>query len=293
MLSRSTVANNVGGNGCGGGVYNGSAATLINATISGNYSDLGGGVCNGGDDLWIWNSTLSGNDAVAGAAIAGYADIWLKNTVIDSNGTSVDACDQILSNRSQGYNLESPSATCLGLGGGDPLDQWGVSAEDLNLGPLQDNGGPTLTHAPSAGSFAIDEIPVADCVDGDGVPVSIDQRGGGRPWGSTCDIGAVEVCGAGCSLNTCAQVQRMTVGPLAPQPGEDIDVSAVGVDAEGDPISYQWTATDGSFADPTAAATTFTCGAQGDQTITIEVSDDGFATCLDSYSVMVTCPPPA
>jgi len=81
------------------------------------------------------------------------------------------------------------------LGGGDPLDQWGVGAEDLNLGPLQDNGGPTLTHAPVVPSMAIDQIPLADCTDSDGTPITVDQRGSLRPWGSTCDIGSVEVGG--------------------------------------------------------------------------------------------------
>jgi hypothetical protein len=61
------------------------------------------------------------------------------------------------------------------------------------LGPLQDNGGPTMTHALGAGSVAIDVIPGAECLDAEGEPLTTDQRGEPRPGGSTCDVGAFEV----------------------------------------------------------------------------------------------------
>jgi hypothetical protein len=67
------------------------------------------------------------------------------------------------------------------------------------LGPLQDNGGPTETHALLPGSPAIDAIPPAECTyDDDGdpgtppVPLATDQRGVARPQGAGCDIGAFE-----------------------------------------------------------------------------------------------------
>jgi hypothetical protein len=53
------------------------------------------------------------------------------------------------------------------------------------IGPLADNGGPTLTHALLAGSPAID---AAD----DSVCPSSDQRGAARPQGPHCDIGSFE-----------------------------------------------------------------------------------------------------
>jgi hypothetical protein len=87
---------------------------------------------------------------------------------------------------SHGYNIESPGDTC---GFDQETDQVEVTAEQLNLGPLQDNGGPTGTHALGAGSVAIDQIPEADC------EVDTDQRGEPRPAGteSKCDVGAFEV----------------------------------------------------------------------------------------------------
>jgi hypothetical protein len=63
---------------------------------------------------------------------------------------------------------------------------------DLGLGPLTDNGGPTLTHLPQAGSPALDFVALG-CP-----PPATDQRGAPRPFdgnqtgGAQCDAGAVE-----------------------------------------------------------------------------------------------------
>jgi hypothetical protein len=64
---------------------------------------------------------------------------------------------------------------------------------DPMLGPLQDNGGPTMTHALLPGSVAIDRIPPSLCVDADGQPLTEDQRGEPRPGRTMCDVGAFEV----------------------------------------------------------------------------------------------------
>ena len=59
---------------------------------------------------------------------------------------------------------------------------------DPKLGPLQDNGGPTFTRLPLAGSPAIDKgLP-------GGTPPEFDQRGTGFPRviGARVDVGAVE-----------------------------------------------------------------------------------------------------
>jgi hypothetical protein len=79
--------------------------------------------------------------------------------------------------RSQGYNLDS-DGSCLWNAAGD---RAGI---DPLLGPLQDNGGYTLTHLPMAGSPVVN-IGNFGCS-------GSDQRGLRRPRGAACDMGAVE-----------------------------------------------------------------------------------------------------
>jgi len=59
---------------------------------------------------------------------------------------------------------------------------------DPGVGPLQDNGGPTLTHALLAGSVALDsgDPDTADAP-------ATDQRGEARIQGGRIDIGSVEM----------------------------------------------------------------------------------------------------
>jgi len=87
---------------------------------------------------------------------------------------------------SQGYNVDSDGSCQLTA----PTDRPGV---DPQLGPLQDNGGATLTHALLPGSPAIDAIPWG--TNGCGTTLISDQRGQARPQPASgaCDIGAYEV----------------------------------------------------------------------------------------------------
>ncbi len=98
--------------------------------------------------------------------------------------------------------------------------------------------------------------------------------------------GGVRVNG---KFNFCADLMKVVVSPLQTSVGNQIDVLAQAVDLEGDPIEYLWTGTGGSFADPSAPETTYTCEEVGDQTITITVSDDGFKYCDCSWTVDVRC----
>jgi hypothetical protein len=79
-------------------------------------------------------------------------------------------------------NVESPGNTCqLGL-----FSHASVPAANLMLGALADNGGPTPTHLPSAGSALIDAGWRYVCT-------GLDQRGYVRADGNAyCDTGAVE-----------------------------------------------------------------------------------------------------
>ena len=142
---------------------------VINSTVSGNNDrDVQG-------DVTVINSTIVGRVSVDDRSGCETGPV-LRGTVIQ--GT----CDVAVT--SGDFNIESPGNTCAFDG---PGDQPSVSTEELNLGPLQDNGGPTMTHALLPGGIAIDVIPADMC------GADEDQRGEPRPGGTMCDVGAFEV----------------------------------------------------------------------------------------------------
>ena len=96
----------------------------------------------------------------------------------DTGGISPDVAGEL---NSQGFNLiqDISGATIIGDLAGNIIGQ------DPLLGPLADNGGPTLTHALLTGSPAIDTADTSDFPD-------TDQRGVERPQGARPDIGAFE-----------------------------------------------------------------------------------------------------
>jgi hypothetical protein len=188
-LTHSTVSGNSAETYCGGIFnYNGGRLTLTHSTVSGNraQSGGGGGIVNYGGALTLTHSTVSGNSSVgSGIVNIGGTPLSLANTLLDGECAGATV--------SSGGNIESPGNTCgLDTDKGDLFD---VTAEQLALGPLQDNGGPTETHALGAGSVAIDRIPAEDCVDVNGALLTTDQRGEPRPetGGTLCDVGAFEL----------------------------------------------------------------------------------------------------
>jgi hypothetical protein len=161
---------------------------INNSTLSGNSGSSlfgvshGGGISNGGT-LTISNSTLSGNSASSGGGISGSAT--LQNSIV-ANSLRGGNCSGTMN--SKGYNLSS-DATCNFSGPGD------MNSISPNLGPLQNNGGPTQTMALLPGSPAIDAGNPTGCADGLGHLLKTDQRGDPRPDAEDiggCDIGAYE-----------------------------------------------------------------------------------------------------
>ncbi len=178
----------------GGAVSSESVLTVINSTFSGNAASQGGGIFNFGE-LTLVNSTVAANTADEGGGVFNYNEAIgnFLNSLVAGNtadtGPDVDDDDG---------GLVSSGGNLIGIGDGNSFvdglggDQVGAAGSPLDpvLGPLQDNGGPTFTHALLAGSPAI------DAGNNSGAPPT-DQRGAARPdgdagSGSTVDIGAFE-----------------------------------------------------------------------------------------------------
>jgi hypothetical protein len=173
--------------------------TLINSTVSANSSVTASAIAHGDGQLTLVNSTLSGTDGITAVSLYGDANLVTANSLIVGSNDYGFGCSHgvfgswtgsVISN---GGNIESPGDTC---GLTDPTDL--VNVEDLKLGPLADNGGPTMTHALLPGSVAIDRIPPEACLDAEGALLMTDQRGLPRPVAilgpePKCDVGAFEV----------------------------------------------------------------------------------------------------
>jgi hypothetical protein len=158
-VANSTISGNSANAGFGGGIMNlglGFPATLAvsNSTITGNTArdQAGGGGIDTSSDgqavATVANSTLSDNFGYAG--IINDGELTIGNTVLKAGARPTIIKVGFGHTTSAGYNLSSDNADGLLNGPGDQINT------DPMLGPLQDNGGPTSTHALLPGSPAID-----------------------------------------------------------------------------------------------------------------------------------------
>jgi CSLREA domain-containing protein len=202
----------------GGGLWNSSSGTMLvdRTTVNNNRSvgmgegeDGGGGVFNDGGTLTVVNSTISSNSAAAGGGglsnVGGNSNVQVINTTIFENSAAgamaaggIDNMGGTLTIRNSIIaHQEAEGTDCRGTIDADNpnLDSDGTCGAsitaDPQLEPLQDNGGPTATHAPQSGSPVVDAGDDMVC---NMPPVNgIDQRGVPRPSGMSCDLGAVEM----------------------------------------------------------------------------------------------------
>jgi len=231
ITETSFTGNSATGN--GGGIYNIDSITITGSTLSGNSADSGGGIYSGGvaviDSITVTNSTISENTAAAqgGGIFNQNITASITNSTFSGNGAStgggifnasgaVDLTNVIIANSPSGGDC-SGSITSLGhnLGSDDTCgltDTDDLPGADPLLGPLQNNGGATDTHALRRGSPAID---AADNVSALGT----DQRGA-RPIGADSDIGAYEydLCTLVLDVSYIDGIARVeaTVGTLVP-----------------------------------------------------------------------------
>jgi CSLREA domain-containing protein len=182
-----TVTNTAGGFGSpvGGGILvNQTFADPLNASVTG--STIAGNTV---------SATGPGTDSINGANVdlsTNAGTTFTSKSTIFANGIGAANCVQLSDGTfdSLGYNIDT-GTSCLGT----PTtgDQTSVSSVNLALGPLQDNGGPTLTMAPGLTSLAVDQGTH------NGIGGVADQRGFIRTFDMNpvnaddgTDVGAVE-----------------------------------------------------------------------------------------------------
>jgi hypothetical protein len=198
LIVRDSLVHNNSAVQSGGGLMLSGALghTFTNVTISGNSAgDWAGGLYVPDHPATLRHVTIYGNSAPLGANLYTLrTTVTFASTILDNPQGGGENCavqDTAQPAISDGYNVSSDESCSLNHAGD-------LSATDPLLGPLADNGGPTLSHLPQPGSPAIDRAPLAGCP-------AADQRGFTRPGGAACDSGAVEVGG-----------QLITVEPVAP-----------------------------------------------------------------------------
>ncbi|HET8942499.1 MAG TPA: choice-of-anchor Q domain-containing protein [Rudaea sp.] len=205
-LRRSTISGNTAS--AGGGVFN-SAGTLYasNSTISENSATGdGGGIFNQGTGT-LFNSTVVFNEADADVdEVGGGAGIYnqgsnafnvrnsiLAGNIIPGDGGYEEDCRGALNaygNNRFSYTTGAFYSNCqptqVGVGTPSNINSY------AELGPLQNNGGPTLTYALVPPSNMIDGAEASvGCIDQDGT-LTTDQRDRLRSVDVICDIGAFE-----------------------------------------------------------------------------------------------------
>jgi hypothetical protein len=189
-INNSTLSDNRG-EFTGGAILNGfsgGSLTVRNSTLSGNSTQLhGGGIWNGGQSA-ISNSTLSGNSGMNGGAINNsQGTLEIESTILKRGESGANILNGSGMVNSHGYNISDDNAGGFLNSPGDQINT------DPMLGPLQNNGGTTFTHALLVGSPAIDA--------GDPnftPPPFFDQRGPGfnRVVNGRIDKGSFEVQGS-------------------------------------------------------------------------------------------------
>ena len=194
------TGNTYGAGGSGGALGLFGPTTLTNVTLSGNSAGAGGGAIYTEASLTIKNSTIvqntadnNGNDDGNGGGI--YRDggtTTLTNTIlannVDNSAVTKHAdCSGAVT--SDGYNLIEDTTGCS-IGGSLTGN---VTGSDPGLGALQDNGGPTDTHALPSTSPVFDAGNPAPPGSGPLACPAVDQRGVARPQFTRCDIGAFEL----------------------------------------------------------------------------------------------------
>jgi N-acetylneuraminic acid mutarotase len=176
-ITNSTISGN------GGGVHN---STLSDTVVSNStISDNGSGIYNDNGALAasVYNTTMS-NNGVEIQNVNASVVVTMSHTIFNVSPGGHSILNDFGTVTSNGYDVSSDDGGGYLNGPGDQINT------DPMLGLLQDNGGPTFTHALLPGSPAI------NAGDPNFVgPPDYDQRGPGfdRVRGGRIDVGSFEV----------------------------------------------------------------------------------------------------
>jgi len=181
-LSMLTIMNGNAGDAAsnaGGGIQNNGTLTVLQSTINGNkatsghFEAAGCGIGNFGT-LTVINSTISGNQGIGGSSVGGGVFIGGTATLVNTtiNGNSASNGGGILIGNKSTLNFTNTIISGSLGGGADCVNDGTIGTNSHNLvqdgscspavsgnpklGPLQNNGGPTNTHALLPTSPAID-----------------------------------------------------------------------------------------------------------------------------------------
>ena len=204
----------------GGGIANvnfsgTTSVTLLLTTISGNsVTNRGGGIFNDfGATVLITDSTITANSAAAeGGGIFRQSEVKMGGSILAANSAGATGVDLYGPLFSLGYNLIGSTL------GGSGFRTDDIQNQDPHLGALQDNGGPTFTHALLSGSPAIDaNTPNTSTTDDQRLmPRPVDANNDGT---AQADIGAYEAQPTSLSLPPGANNVTITLN------GGNVDVT--------------------------------------------------------------------
>jgi cysteine-rich repeat protein len=102
------------------------------------------------------------------------------------------------------------------------------------------------------------------------------------PEGSTTTSGSISISG---TFNACPKLLAAAADPTSTETTTAVTANAE--DADGDTLTFKWSAGTGEFTDAAVANTTYTCKASGEQMLSVTV-DDGKG-CTHSKTVTVSC----
>ena len=194
-----------GGAGQGGAIYSDQGTLLVtNSTFSGNAvysgmtsttsnaSSFGGGIYTRNGMLTVRNSTITLSTATSGRGIYvladGTATVEIRSSIIGQSGFVAAQVREFLTAATVGEEQFIVSGSNNLIRSQSEFHNITISTDDPLLGELANNGGPTLTHALTAASPAVD-------LGINSLSLPADQRGGSysRVVGPAADIGAYEL----------------------------------------------------------------------------------------------------